>query len=188
MTKYHSLSGLDSKYLLPTVLEMGKSKLRYQMIWRLEKAFFLRLRGGSWWEDAVLHASPDVFIQTPTQAGNGVEGDGYAKGTVPRSPHPVPRQIQAHTHTHTHTLHQNIVLQLLSESLSKELVTHLSTALGACSGGSASEKECRTGRWGFVLSGQRCLVEATFCICSTNKQVLSCFCGSGIVLSTVVMR
>lgn len=44
-TYYHSLGGLDSKYLLPTVLEMGKSKLRYQMIWRLEKAFFLVVHG-----------------------------------------------------------------------------------------------------------------------------------------------
>ena len=87
-----------------------------------------------------------------------------------------------------YTLHQNMVLQLLSEPLSKELTTHLSTALCACFGGRASEKECGTGRWGFVLAGQRCLVQATFCICSTNKQVLSCFCGSGMVLSTDVIR
>ena len=115
------------------------------------------------------------------------------KGNSPQVPSSCPQtdtgsHAHTHTHTHTHTLHQNMVLQLLSEPLGKELVTHLSTALGACSGGRPSEKECRTGRWGFVLSGQRCLVEATFCICPTNKQVLSCFCGSGIVLSTVVVR
>ena len=45
ITYYHSLGGLNNKYLLPTVLEMGKSKIRCQMIWCLEKAFFLVVHG-----------------------------------------------------------------------------------------------------------------------------------------------
>jgi len=60
---------------------------------------FLRLWGGSEWEGAFLHASPDVLSPSPSWAGDGVKGDGY---TAPSSPHPMPRHTDTGMYMHVH--------------------------------------------------------------------------------------
>lgn len=128
-----------------------------------------------------------IFLADSHLGKIGIE-DSYTKSTAPNAPRPTPRQIDGQTQAHAFTLHSDMVLGLISELLHKGLLTLSSTSLCARFGGRASEKKCGTGRRRVsVLSGQRRPVEKIFCMCSFNKQELSCFCVLGIALGTSVI-
>ena len=104
---------------------------------------------------------------------------------VPSSHPQTDRQMQAQRHT----LHRTMALEFISKPLIEScLCLHQLHCVFALGDGQR-RRNMEQGEDGVpLLSGQRQPVEATFCICSFNKQILNCFCVPDTVLGASVIN